>query len=252
MRPMVACDARCAATSSEPRDRGLRTADRELASRSTQPAIHGRVTGRQPIPDAGRLAAACTRHDNHAMTDRSSSPLLRTARLTVRPFTAVDAAFIVELLNDPGWLRHIGDRKVRTLDDAHAYLRDGPLAAQERHGFALWAVRRLVDEPDGKPIGMCGLLRREGLDDVDIGYAFLPGSRGQGFAREAAAAVLSHGFGPLGLARIVAITGVDNTASGRVLEAIGMRFERRLRVPGHDADSLLYAASAADSNMGRR
>ncbi|MDH4290030.1 MAG: GNAT family N-acetyltransferase [Aquincola sp.] len=186
------------------------------------------------------------------MTDRSSSPLLRTARLTVRSFTAADAAFIVELLNDPGWLQHIGDRKVRTEDEARAYLRDGPLAAQARHGFALWAVRRAGDEPDGTPIGMCGLLRREGLDDVDIGYAFLPRARGRGYAQEAAAAVLADGFSRLALERIVAITGVDNAASGRVLEAIGMRFERRLRVAGHDADSLLYAAAAADFNRRRR
>jgi RimJ/RimL family protein N-acetyltransferase len=147
------------------------------------------------------------------------------------------------LLNDPGWLQYIGDRKVRTLDDARAYLSNGPLAAQARQGFALWAVRRLGTPPDGAPIGMCGLIRREGLDDVDIGYAFLPAARGQGYAREAAAAVLAYGLTVLGLQRIVAITSLDNAASGRVLEAIGMRLERRLRVPGHEDDSLLYAAS---------
>jgi RimJ/RimL family protein N-acetyltransferase len=146
------------------------------------------------------------------MTDRSSRPLLRTPRLTVRPFTLADAAFIVELLNDPDWLRHIGDRKVRTLDEARSYLREGPQAAQARHGFALWAVRRLEDDPEGTPIGMCGLVRRDGLDDVDLGYAFLPAARGRGHAREAAAAVLAHAFGALGLPRVVAITSVDNAA----------------------------------------
>lgn len=186
------------------------------------------------------------------MADRSSRPLLRTPRLTVRPFTLADAAFIVELLNDPGWLRHIGDRKVRTLDEARAYLRDGPHAAQARHGFALWAVRRLEDDPDGTPIGMCGLVRREGLDDVDLGYALLPAVRGLGLAREVAAAVLAHGFGVLGLPRIVAITNVDNAASCRVLEAIGMRFERRVRVPGHADDSLLFAAMPASATGKRR
>jgi [ribosomal protein S5]-alanine N-acetyltransferase len=165
------------------------------------------------------------------------SPLV-TARLSIRPFTLDDAAFIVELLNDADWLAHIGDRQVRTLDDARAYLRNGPLAAQAKHGFALWAVER---RSDGTTLGMCGLVRRDGLDDVDLGYALLPAARGQGLASEAAAAVLAHGLGALGLARIVAITSIGNAASGRVLEAIGMRFERRLRVPGHDADSLLYA-----------
>ena len=166
---------------------------------------------------------------------------LRTARLTLRPFTPDDAAFIVELLNDPGWLRHIGDRKVQTQDDAREYLRKGAIAHAARHGFALGAVER---SSDGALIGMCGLIRREGLDDVDLGYAFLPAYRSQGYAREAAAAWLACGFERFGLQRIVAITSVDNAASGKVLEAIGMRFERRLRVPGHEDDSLLYAAQA--------
>jgi [ribosomal protein S5]-alanine N-acetyltransferase len=170
-----------------------------------------------------------------------ATPILLTPRLAIRAFTLDDAPFIVELLNDPGWLKNIGDRGVRTLDDARRYLSDGPIAAGARQGFALWAVLRR-DDAIGVPIGMCGLVRREGLDHVDLGYAFLPTGRGQGFAREAAAAVLKHGFERLGLTRIVAITAVDNEASGRVLEAIGMRFEQRLRVPGHADDSLLYAA----------
>lgn len=164
---------------------------------------------------------------------------LQTLRLAIRPFTDGDAAFVVELLNDPDWLRFIGERNVRTPDDARAYLRDKIHAAQARHGFALWAVER---RDDGAAIGMCGLVRRDGLADVDLGYAFLPAARGQGFAREAASAVLAHAFGPLRLQRVVAITRIDNAASGRVLEAVGMRFEQRLRLAGHDEDSLLYAA----------
>jgi [ribosomal protein S5]-alanine N-acetyltransferase len=169
------------------------------------------------------------------------TPLV-TARLTLRRFTPDDAAFIVELLNDPGWLRNIGDRKVRTQGDAREYLRQGAIAHAALHGFALGAVER---SSDGALIGMCGLIRRQGLADVDLGYALLPAFRGQGYAREAAAAWLACGFERFGLTRIVAITSVDNAASGKVLEAIGMRFERQLRVPGHDDDSLLYAAHAA-------
>jgi RimJ/RimL family protein N-acetyltransferase len=169
---------------------------------------------------------------------------LSTARLRISPFTLDDAAFIVELLNDPGWLQHIGDRKVRTLDDAQRYLREGPLASQQRHGFALSAVRRHDAATEATPIGMCGLIRREGLDDVDIGYAFMPAARGQGLAREAAAAVLRHGFEHLGLQRIVAITSPGNATSVRVLESIGMRYERRLQLPGRDDESLVYAATA--------
>ncbi len=164
---------------------------------------------------------------------------LHTARLTLRAFTFDDAPFIVELLNDAGWLRNIGDRHVRTEDDAREYLRNGAIAHAARHGFALGAVER---RSGGTPIGMCGLIRREGLDDVDLGYALLPAYRGRGYAREAAAAWLAAGFERFGLQRIVAITCVDNAASGQVLEAVGMRFEKRMRVPGHEEDSLLYAA----------
>ncbi len=162
-----------------------------------------------------------------------------TPRLAIRPFTLDDAAFIVELLNDPDWLRFIGDRQVRSADDARDWLCNGPLASQARHSFALWAV---VRHSDGATVGMCGLVRRDGLDDVDLGYAFLPTARGQGLAREAATAVLAHAFEAVRLQRVVAVTNPDNVASRRVLEAIGMRFERRLRLPAHDDDSLLYAA----------
>jgi [ribosomal protein S5]-alanine N-acetyltransferase len=163
---------------------------------------------------------------------------MKTERLTLRPFSQKDTRFIVELLNDPGWLRFIGDREVRTVDDAHAYLTNGPLAHAAKHGFALGAVERTSD---GALIGMCGLIRREGLDDVDLGYAILPAYRGQGYAREAAAAWLACGFDEFGLKRIVAITKLDNAPSQRVLESIGMRFERRLRLPQNTEDSLLYA-----------
>jgi [ribosomal protein S5]-alanine N-acetyltransferase len=163
-----------------------------------------------------------------------------TARLALRPFTQGDAPFIVELLNDPGWLRFIGDRGVRNEDDARAYLHDGPVAHAARHGFALGLVTL---RSDATPIGMCGLIRRDTLPDADIGYAFLPAFRGRGYAREAAAAWLARGFERHGLPRIVAIVSPGNAASARVLESIGMRFEQRLRLPGYEDDSLLYAAA---------
>ena len=167
---------------------------------------------------------------------------LTTTRLTIAPFTEDDAAFALELLNDPGWLRFIGDKHVSTLDDARAYLRNGPIASVARHGFGLARVAR---RSDGVAIGMCGLIRRDGLDDVDLGFAFLPAGRGQDHAREAAGAVLTHGLRVLGLPRIVAITALDNAPSARVLEGIGMRFERVVRLPGGDEDLKLYVADAA-------
>jgi len=166
---------------------------------------------------------------------------LHTPRLTIRPFTEDDAAFILELVNDADWLRFIGDKKVHTLDDARRYLRDGPLKMVAEHGHGLACVER---RSDGRSIGMCGLIRRDTLDDIDLGFAFLPAARGQGHAREAAAAVLAFGLGTLGLQRVVAITDLDNTASARVLEAVGLHFERLLPAVGEAKALRLFAIQA--------
>ncbi len=168
--------------------------------------------------------------------------VLHTERLAIRPFTEDDAAFILELVNDAGWQRFIGDRNVHSLADARRNLRDGPMAMQARLGHSLCCV---VRRSEGVALGMCGLLKRDTLDDVDLGFAFLPATRGQGYARESAQAVLAHGFGALGLKRIVAITDIDNTASARVLEAVGMRFECLLPANAEGKASRLFGRSAA-------
>jgi RimJ/RimL family protein N-acetyltransferase len=149
--------------------------------------------------------------------------ILETKRLLLREFAPGDHAFILELLNEPGWLRHIGDRGLRTEEAAHDYIVRVPMAMYARTGFGLWAVQH---KDDGTLLGMCGLIRRDTLADVDIGFAFLERHHGRGYAVEAAAAVLAHGRRVFGLARIVAITSVDNTPSMRVLEKIGLGFER--------------------------
>lgn len=166
--------------------------------------------------------------------------VLETERQVLRWFEPGDAAFILELANDPDWLRFIGDKKVRTLDDARAYIEKGPVAMYARYGLGLY----LVELKDGAvPIGMCGLIRREGLADVDIGFAFLPAFRGKGHAFESAQATMEYGRRVLGLARIVAITSPDNEESSRLLEKIGMRFESTVRMPGGDEDLRLYASA---------
>lgn len=165
---------------------------------------------------------------------------MQTSRLILRRLDETDATFIVELLNDPSWLRYIGDRGVRTLADARDYVRDGPAAMHARHGFGLDAV---VLKDSGLPIGICGLLKRDTLDDVDIGFAFLPAWRGNGYAREAATATLQHATQVLGLKRVVAITSLDNTASIRLLESIGFHFERILDMPGDAKTLRLFAYS---------
>ena len=136
-----------------------------------------------------------------------------------------DAPFILELLNDPSFIRNIGDRRVRTHDGARAYIRTGPVASYEWFGFGLW----LVELKDGAPIGMCGLLKRDVLEDVDIGFAYLPAYQAKGYGFEGARAVLDHGRDVLRLQRIVAIVNNDNGPSARLLEKLGMKFERMVQ-----------------------
>lgn len=163
---------------------------------------------------------------------------IRTPRLVLRRFSVADADFVVELVNDPDWLRFIGDRGVRTVDEARAYLVRGPLAMYEREGFGLYLVALAAT---GERIGMCGLVKREELDDVDIGFAFLPEWRGQGLALEAARATLAHAR-ELGLDRVVAIVTEGNHASIRLLERLGMRSAGRVRLPRGGDPVLLFEA----------
>ena len=178
-------------------------------------------------------------HHTNDMTD-DSDIVLETDRLLLRRLRPDDAAFILELVNDPDWLRYIGDKGVRNLDDARGYIENGPMVMYAKVGFGLWRVER---KDGGEPIGICGLIKRDTLDDIDIGFAYLPRFRGFGYAREAARATLEHGARQIGLRRIIAITSPDNAASGRLLEAIGLKFERLLDLSRTDP-VCLYAWTA--------
>ena len=164
-------------------------------------------------------------------------PLLETQRLSIRHLTEDDAPFILELLNEPAFIRFIADRGVRNLDDARKYITNGPLVMYERYGFGLFAVEL---KNSGVPIGMCGLLKRDSLEDVDLGYALFERDWGKGYASEAAAAVIDYGRKQFGLKRIVAITSRDNDASIHVLEKMGFRFEKLIRLPGEDEEINLF------------
>jgi RimJ/RimL family protein N-acetyltransferase len=171
--------------------------------------------------------------------------VLETDRLILRRLSTDDAEFVFELVNDPAWLRFIGDRGVRTLDDARDYIRKGPVESYSRLGFGLYAVEL---KEGGSPIGICGLVKRDFLEDVDIGFALLPAFRGKGYAREAARATMSYARNVVGLERIVAITSRDNDASARLLEEIGLRFERMIRIsPDSPEDVRLYASGDRSS-----
>jgi RimJ/RimL family protein N-acetyltransferase len=166
--------------------------------------------------------------------------LLRTGRLILRRVTTEDAPFIKALVNDPDWLRFIGDRGVRTLEDARAYIRNGPLRMYETYGFGLYAVERGTD---GATMGLAGLIKRDTLPEVDLGFAFLPAYRGQGYAREAASMVLTEAREAFGLSRVLAITSLDNNRSMKLLKSLGFRFERVIRLTPEDPGTRLYALS---------
>lgn len=163
--------------------------------------------------------------------------IAETERLTLRRLTVDDAEFVFTLLNEPSWLRFIGDKGVRTLEDARAYIENGPVAMYQRFGFGLYVTERRTD---GVPMGMCGLIKRDGLDDVDIGFAFLPAYWGRGYAFEAAAAVMDYGRNVIGLTRIVAITAPDNESSARLLEKLGLRFDRMVRLSADAKEDRLF------------
>lgn len=165
--------------------------------------------------------------------------VLETERLNLRLLSAGDAGFILELLNEPAFLRYIGDRGVRTLDDARQYILNGPVASYERLGFGLWLVE-LKDLP--APIGICGLVKREALPDVDLGYAFLPRFRARGYAYESASAVMRYGMQVLGLKRLLAVVNQDNARSIKVLEKLGLKFDQRVRLSESGSEIKLFAS----------
>ena len=166
--------------------------------------------------------------------------VLETNRLILRWFSGDDAGFIHELLNEPAWIAFIGDRGIQSLQDARNYIETVAIASYVRHGFGLFAIEL---KPQATVIGMCGLIKREGLEDVDLGFALLSRFEGQGMASEAAAATLDYARNSLELQRVVAITRQDNERSRRVLERIGLRFERLVRLSADSAELRLYSIS---------
>jgi RimJ/RimL family protein N-acetyltransferase len=163
--------------------------------------------------------------------------ILITERLRLRHLELTDAAFILDLLNQPAFLRFIGDRNVRSLADAENYLRNGPLEMYARQGFGLYLVERKVD---GVPLGICGLLKREVLEHVDLGYAFLPQYWSQGYAREAALGMLAYARDTLQVKTVVAIVDPQNEASIKLLEKIGMTYLRPITWPTDGKELKLY------------
>ena len=164
--------------------------------------------------------------------------VIETERLNLREMSEADAAFVLEVLNDPGFVRFVGDRGVRTLEDAARYIDERFVKSDRQHGFGLWLVET---KDEGVPVGICGLLKRGTLPGIEVGYALLPPFRGKGYAFEAASAAIRYARDVLGLPRLYAITNPDNTISMRVLEKLGMRFEQTVRLPAEESEVNLFS-----------
>ncbi|MDX2438048.1 MAG: GNAT family N-acetyltransferase [Acidobacteriota bacterium] len=163
---------------------------------------------------------------------------LETSRLVIRMVELDDAAFMLDLLNQPSFVQFIGDRGVRTLEEARTYIEDRALAGYEKDGFGPFAVDLKSSD---EVIGIVSLLNRDELDDVDVGFAFLPDFWRQGFASEASASVMDFAFSELGLERLIAVTQSDNTGSIRTLEKLGFARDGLVRLEEDGPDLLLYA-----------
>lgn len=163
-------------------------------------------------------------------TGTELTTILETERLRLRKFTLGDTKFIIELLNSPGWIEFIGDRNIKTEEQATAYLQNGPMKSYVQNGYGL----SMVETKEGIPIGMCGIINRDTLEHPDIGFAFLEEFTGQGYAYEIASATLSYAMNTLKISKIVAITLPGNTRSIKLLEKIGMKPVKKILQNGEE------------------
>jgi RimJ/RimL family protein N-acetyltransferase len=175
--------------------------------------------------------------------------VVETERLIVRELSLSDAAFLLELMNEAGWHRFIGDRGIRTVEAAATYIESAVLASYERHGHGLCCVTL---KGSGEPIGICGLVRRESLDGPDLGFAFLERHQGAGLALEAARAVVAHAREALGITRLLAVTSPANEPSIRLLAKMGFVREGGMRGPGEAAERLLFTNQPRGASEGPR
>jgi len=164
--------------------------------------------------------------------------IIETERLQLRLFAETDAEFVFELVNEPGWIQNIGDRGVRNVDDARLFIADKLAASYARFGFGLYLVEL---KESGVSAGMCGLVKRDSLEDVDIGFAFLEKFWSNGYAFESASAVLDYAQNAFGLKRIAAIVSPGNRGSIKVLEKLNLHFERMIKMPGDTEEIKLFA-----------
>lgn len=164
--------------------------------------------------------------------------IIETQRLQIQEVNKNDTQFIFDLLNSPGWIQHIGNRGIRTLTDAEAYIQSPLAQSYEKDGFGLY---KMVLKEEQKPIGLCGLIDRSDLPHVDIGFAILPQYQGKGYTFEAAKATMEHGQSKLGLEVIWGITGPSNIKSQKLLEKLGLKFLKKIQFGNYEEDTWVYS-----------
>ncbi len=164
--------------------------------------------------------------------------IIETERLRLREFDHSDSDLIFELLNSPGWLKYIGNRSIADIEDAANYIEAKLQKGYRDSGFGFYLVEL---KATGEKTGMCGIVKREGLDDIDLGFALLPKFENKGYAFESSMAVIQYAKNVLNIKKLAAITLPSNIASIRVLEKIGMKFEKRIYIPGDPEELLLYS-----------
>ena len=164
--------------------------------------------------------------------------ILETERLVLREIDAVvDAPLLLELLNEPAFLRYVGDRGVRTVDDASEYIRSRIVPSYAKNGFGFYVAQL---KANGESVGICGLVRRDGMEDVDVGFSTTARHWQRGYGFEAASALMAHGRAVHGLERIVAVADPENAASVALLQKLGLRFAKIIRLPGQERDTGLF------------
>jgi ribosomal-protein-alanine N-acetyltransferase len=181
-------------------------------------------------------------HGSWQLNELEQMQNLLTSRLRLRPLIMDDAEFILELVTDPDWLTYIGDKGVHSMDDAKRYISVGPQAMYQQHGLGLLLVESIES---CKPLGLCGLLKRDNLPMPDVGFAFLAAARGQGNAYEAASAVIVHSFQQRSIDCLAAITSKTNVRSQALLQKLGFTFKGLHHMDENDPGSNLFELSKA-------
>ncbi len=166
--------------------------------------------------------------------------IVKTDRLSLRKIDTDDADFMLRLLNDPAFIQYVGDKNTRDLASAKTYILEGPVASYQSHGYGLYLVETIDNRT---PIGICGILKRDFLDHADLGFALIPEYREVGYAFEAAQATIELARSELKLSRIVAFTAANNTRSIKLLEKLGMAFDRMIDLPADGKRVKLYGCS---------